>query len=378
MRLGRGFPGGFLAMTSLSSTFTRLALVGLSGFLLVQACSASATSPNGRNSGGSVGTGGATSATGGSKVFNPDVLVPPVEGGMSGLNPLCGIDVTNGCLPDDDKACLGYMPGTQRLELLPLGGAGGEGGSSGGGSGGASGSAGEQGAGGDGGVAGSGGVSGAAGGGGVTGAAGSDQTGSDAGGPAYACRVVRSRGVSLSECAATGRGDENAPCFTGADCGAGLGCVADGAVSRCLPYCCEGDSRCSSAGSYCAERPLRDASIPTSAAEVLVPVCVPADHCELSEPFPCPSERACQCSAGTACMVVRPDGTTACAVPGQGTLGQACPCAYGFICSQGTGTATCVKLCATSDEGDAGLACPAGKCQASSELPAGWGVCVGG
>jgi hypothetical protein len=367
-------------MTTPSSTLVRLLLVGLGGFVLVQACGASAYDPADRQQGGSGGVGGLVGATGGSKVFNPDVTVPPVEGGMNGLSALCGINPVDGCTPDDARACSDYVPPSPRaLELLPLaGGAGGDGGYAGGGASGASGSAGQKGAGGDGGVgaAGGGGASGA----GFSGAGGADQTGTDGGAtgtPAYACRVVRTRNASLSECAATGGGQVNAPCFTGADCGAGLGCVMDGAVSRCLPYCCAGEVSCTK-GSYCTERTLRDASIPASASAVLVPVCAPAENCELSEPFPCPSERACQCAAGTACMVVRPDGTTACSAPGEGTLGEPCPCAYGFVCSQGTATATCLKLCATAEQGDAGLACPSGKCQASAELPAGWGVCVGG
>ncbi|HWA71468.1 MAG TPA: hypothetical protein VG937_04020 [Polyangiaceae bacterium] len=362
-------------MTAFSSTFARLAVVGLVGFVLAQACSASSEDAGLLYQGGSSGTGG-SGGVGGGKVYSPDVIVPPMEGGAGAFNPLCGVDLRNGCLPDDVRACSDYMPSPRPFELPAGGGASGA--SNQGGAGGAAGSAGDSGAGGEAGSAGAAGTNA----GGVSGG-GSSSTGADAGAggvpgpPAYACRVVRAADQSVSECAPTGRGMTNAPCFTGADCGAGLGCVADGTVSRCRPYCCGGEGSCTK-GSYCAERELKDSSTESATGRVWVPVCVPADNCELSEPYPCPSERVCQCASGTACMVVRPDGTTACTAPGAGELGDACPCAYGFVCSRGTATATCVKLCATGDDGDAGLGCTSGKCQGSAELPAGWGVCVGG
>lgn len=71
-------------------------------------------------------------------------------------------------------------------------------------------------------------------------------------------------------------------------------------------------------------------------------------------------------------MVVRDDGTTTCLKPSSGELGEACPCAWGHVCSQATHK--CVKLCQTAAR-DSG--CGTGLCQASTELPTGWGVCVG-
>jgi hypothetical protein len=176
-------------------------------------------------------------------------------------------------------------------------------------------------------------------------------------------------------CAETGRGKIDAPCFTGSDCGTGLGCAMLGNVARCRPYCCAGDSACL-AGSYCAERPLSDDSLQSNASAVLVPVCVPAENCNLAEP-PCEQGQSCQCPAETACTVVRPDGTTACVKEGSGQLGEPCPCRAGFVCSRASEVGTCVQLCATEGSNDPALTCETGRCQASAELPRGFGICVG-
>lgn len=105
----------------------------------------------------------------------------------------------------------------------------------------------------------------------------------------------------------------------------------------------------------------------------IVPVCVPAVDCSLTEPFPCPPGVRCSCPEGEACMVVRDDGTTTCVKPGSGSAGEPCPCASGHICSQTTNQ--CVKLCQTAAMPSE---CGSGRCQASAELPVGFGVCVGG
>jgi len=71
-------------------------------------------------------------------------------------------------------------------------------------------------------------------------------------------------------------------------------------------------------------------------------------------------------------MVVRDDGTTTCLVPGAGRQGDACPCAWNHVCSKLTNL--CVQICrtdATTNE------CGQQRCQASSELPKNFGVCVG-
>ncbi|HMJ14693.1 MAG TPA: hypothetical protein VK524_24950, partial [Polyangiaceae bacterium] len=80
----------------------------------------------------------------------------------------------------------------------------------------------------------------------------------------------------------------------------------------------------------------------------------------------------CTCEdPATACGVVRADGTTSCIEPGKGKVGEDCPCAWDHICSQAT--LTCLKLCPTALEDS----CSVGKCQASANLPRGFGVCIG-
>jgi hypothetical protein len=180
------------------------------------------------------------------------------------------------------------------------------------------------------------------------------------------CQVSIVRGKPRAACAPAGKGGSGSPCFSSADCGPGLGCVQEGAAARCLPFCCGGDSVCQS-GSYCAERPLAS----TGEEPHQVPVCVPADDCNLNEPFPCGEAGTCSCEEGKACLVVRSDGTTTCAVPGKGKAGEACPCAWGYVCSQAT--QACVRLCETSRAVDY---CGNSQCQASAELPLGWGVCL--
>jgi hypothetical protein len=124
---------------------------------------------------------------------------------------------------------------------------------------------------------------------------------------------------------------------------------------------------------------LRDATINSLAKDstdtsstLLIPVCVSAENCDLSAPYPCTAGMQCACKTGTACLVVRSDGTTTCAVPGKGKVGEPCPCAWGEVCSAATNQ--CLQLCYTRGT----PSCATGKCQAASELPEGWGVCVGG
>jgi len=183
----------------------------------------------------------------------------------------------------------------------------------------------------------------------------------------YACRAVPSPGGGIqSQCEPAGQGGVDAPCFTSADCAPGLACTGDSGAGQCRRFCCAGDGECRR-GTHCAERSLLGA-----VARPVVPVCVPAVDCSLTEPFPCPDGVKCSCPEGEACMVVRNDGTTTCMRPGAGTAGDACPCASGHICSQATHQ--CVRLCQTAATPSE---CGSGRCQASAELPAGFGVCVG-
>jgi hypothetical protein len=184
---------------------------------------------------------------------------------------------------------------------------------------------------------------------------------------AYACRVVSAPGGRVqARCEAAGSGEVDAPCFTSADCAAGLACTGDSGAGQCRPFCCAGDGECRR-GTHCAERALLGA-----VARPIVPVCVPAVDCSLTEAFPCPAGVRCSCPEGEACMVVRNDGTTTCMRPGSGTAGEACPCASGHVCSQATHQ--CVKLCQTAATPSE---CGSGRCQAAAELPTGFGVCVG-
>lgn len=329
-----------------------------STLLLVLAWGCSAADSGSASGTGGFGGNGVTEA-GNEATLTPDGS-PTDDAGLA-LNPLCG-KPPQLCVPDQPSACAGYSPpeapGTDPT-AAGAAGASGEGGSSGG--------AGDGGAGGASGAAGDGGSSGQA----------------EAGGPStlppsFGCHVQRTADGVAAQCGVAGPGGLGSPCLSSADCQGGdlnsgrgaLGCVGDAKSGLCLPYCCRGTDSCGT-GTYCAERPMRDATTNAGGAELLIPVCVPAENCDLSTPYPCPDGAQCACKSGTACVVVRSDGTTTCAAPGAGTVGQACPCAWGHVCSAVTNQ--CLKLCNTRGATD----CGSGKCQAASELPDGWGVCVG-
>ncbi|HEY4103274.1 MAG TPA: hypothetical protein VGM44_05255 [Polyangiaceae bacterium] len=298
------------------------------------------------------------------------------EAGSSslGLNPLCGS--LPQCVPDQAGQCASYVPPAIESDASP--GAN-DAATSEAGQGGEGGGAGATSSGGEGGMssAGQGGANSDAGAAGESGAAGAPS-----GPPAkFSCQIVRSPDSPTTvnaACAVAGPGGIDAPCLTSSDCGwdaehGALGCVGDASAGLCQPFCCKGDDTCDP-GSYCAERPLRDALTngASGAPQVMVPVCVPAENCDLSTPYPCASGADCTCKGNTACVVVRADGTTTCATPGSGKVGDPCPCAWGYVCSAGSNQ--CLKLCYTRGV----PSCGGGTCQASSELPDGWGLCVGG
>jgi hypothetical protein len=353
-----------------SRPFAWFALAATFSWVLAGGCSsggADDASLGGPNGSGSAGSGGRGDPT----VLEPDASVSGGNGN-DGLNPLCG---EGACLPDNANACRNYEP----PDVAPSGGAGadsggaagqpsgGAGGASAGGAGADSGGAG--GAGGHmGGAAGAGASAGAtSGAGGEGGAEPSNQPGL----ASYSCQVVGRGELRSRECGVAGTGKVNAPCFSAADCAPSLACVTEGDAGRCLPYCCGLDSLCAG-GTYCAERPLRKSANAGEAAPTSVPVCVPTDECSLEDQYPCPPGAECRCKGDTACMVVRDDGTTTCLTPGAGLQGDDCPCAWNHVCS--SVTKQCIKICRTDP---AKKDCGEQKCQASSELPPNFGVCVG-
>ncbi|HET9960642.1 MAG TPA: hypothetical protein VFQ61_39495 [Polyangiaceae bacterium] len=352
----------------------RVAGTALCALIWIQACSSSDMNARPSASVGTTGSGG----NGGTNVVTPDTGGMTAEGGMGGYNAACGVQV-KGCVPDAPLACADFVP-AQTLELSAGGAIGADGQAGNWGQAGWAGQGGEIGDGGAGGTGGNRGEGGAAGG-LNAGAAGDSSIGGPSGGaggvpgtPEYACRVSSGKAGPVAACALSGSGRFDEPCFSGADCAAGLECVRVSAVARCRPYCCTGESSCNSfPGSYCTDLPL---AVQGSGGRgtVSVPVCAQAERCDLSEPFPCPEGRVCQCSAGTACSVVRNDGTTACVTPGVGKTGEECPCSPGHVCSQSA--MTCLKLCTIESAADAAFGCGTGKCQASAELPRGYGVCV--
>ncbi|RYZ08615.1 MAG: hypothetical protein EOO73_07110 [Myxococcales bacterium] len=318
--------------------------------------------------------GGAGGTSGGPTVFDPGGTSS--GGGQGQLNSLCGPVTPSMCLPEDSSACATYEP--------PSGGAGGVGGEGGGGGasageggalhvGGAPGSAGTPGGGAD--AAGAPANGGAPDGGGESsgGAGGQGGEGQEPPPlPAYGCQVSHQNNKTVRSCVRAGVGLANAPCFSAGDCAPGLACVTEGEAGRCLPYCCDFTTPCE-AGSYCAPRPLRKGPAESSDAEPTpVPVCVPADGCSLEDRYPCASGTECRCQGGTACMVVRDDGTTTCLKPGSGQQGEECPCAWNHVCSKVTNR--CIQICRTdATESE----CGEQKCQAASELPDKFGFCVG-
>ncbi|MCC6216030.1 MAG: hypothetical protein IT376_14285 [Polyangiaceae bacterium] len=288
----------------------------------------------GQGGGGGTSGGGAAAATGGQGA---------AAGGQAGaagdaaapdgatLHPLCAA----GCRLDDPTACAVAVPGTGP----DSGGAGDAG-------------AGDAGA----------------------GDAGDAEGGySDGPGPGStsACRVDLLAETPTTSCGPAGGGAADSPCLESRDCAPGFGCVASGGAGRCLPFCCTPDA-CTGERAFCDERALRATVGDAGAPPTKVPVCVAPDDCNLAEESPC-TTNTCKCSAGTACMVVGPAGATACVEPGAGRTGEPCPCARGYVCSQAT--ATCLKLCPVSlTTAD----CGGGSCQGDSNLPDGWGICVGG
>ncbi|MCA9643627.1 MAG: hypothetical protein H6718_17210 [Polyangiaceae bacterium] len=341
--------------------------LGLFAIALGASCSTSEASDSGSSNGGFGGSAGCVGC-GGDPGDGSSLDVPLVDAaGSGGTGPVeaCGVGE---CQPDDALSCKDYMPSAGSGGAAQGGTGGGGGAGTTAGAGGTGGSAG-------GGEAGSSLTGGAAGAGGAAGqGAGSSMKGIPPGEtPVFACHIRREGASNLvRRCELAGAKDTGEPCTSSGDCMPGLGCVGEENLGRCRPFCCDSETSCAE-NSFCAERPLRDDASAEN-GQLSVPVCAPADNCSLGEPYPCDNtdpNAGCVCKEGTACTVVRADGTTSCVPPGAGTAGQECPCAAGHICSQASGR--CVRICKL---GAANSECGTGRCQAPANFPEGYGVCV--
>lgn len=339
---------------SLGQILGRTAFVaGLFALLAGPSCASLAES-DASGSGPFGGAGGSCVGCGGDPGDGAALDVPVVDsagGAQVGGAPACGVGE---CQPDNPTSCMGFKPDAGAA-----------------GSGGAAASGGAAGAGGAGFDAGSAGAAGED--------AGADRSQSSYRGlppgedVVYACHVRRGETDPLvRRCEPAGAKASGEPCTSSSDCLPGLGCVGEENLGRCRAFCCEGGSECGE-GTFCAPRPLRDDALPEG-EPLSVPVCAAADNCSLGEPYPCDGtdpNAGCVCKPGSACTVVRADGTTSCVPPGMGVAGQACPCAAGHICSQASGQ--CVRLCKL---GASNATCGSGRCQAPANFPEGYGVCV--
>jgi hypothetical protein len=202
------------------------------------------------------------------------------------------------------------------------------------------------------------------------------------------CRIRQtSDGINIERvCESAGSVAPGSACMSALDCAAGSTCVSDNLALVCRQYCCDSPDSCPS-GTYCTKRTTHLSSAPNAkeVAGAEVPVCVPADNCNLNENYPCPNGQSCNCTGDNACMVVRGGGLTACAKPGTKIVGcsdlagvELCPA--GYVCSNST--ATCVKLCqlgttkAPNGSTDSTSGCTTGtSCQGSNDVPSGWGIC---
>jgi hypothetical protein len=181
---------------------------------------------------------------------------------------------------------------------------------------------------------------------------------------------VKPSGVSVvTECSTVGQGAPGTSCQDSTDCGALLACVDVNQTPVCRPFSCALPAQCP-LGSFYQQVPLRVAGI--TLPGVVVPVCLPNDHCELlATPSPC--------RAGQVCAVVGSGGETTCVLPGSAKLGDSCDdlsmlCAEGLICSKLK--KECLQICHVSASM---TECPGGTCQGGNlSLPNGFGICVGG
>jgi len=175
------------------------------------------------------------------------------------------------------------------------------------------------------------------------------------------CQIVSRETGASAECLPAGTSQIGEACEDAGDCAASLGCVRQASgVGVCRPYCC-GDVEACESGSYCASATMNEDAAMLSPTQI--PVCVPGTQCKLLDDT--------SCTGGLTCTLVRGDGTTDCVTPGEGKLGDGCPCAAGFVCAKSLNK--CVALCHVD-----GSDCPDGMvCQGGSKgFQTGIGVCV--
>lgn len=188
------------------------------------------------------------------------------------------------------------------------------------------------------------------------------------------CQVTENEdGERFAQCQPGGEGVDNDPCMSSRDCAAGYACVGDTNMGVCRSYCCLNPEACSE-GNYCGVEASLD--VAASGRKVFVPVCIPAQDCEL---LPGPNSLN-RCADGLICSIVRANATTACVRVGTAKLGEPCglitdphqsSCGEGLVCSKATNT--CLALCRV----DAPDACGEGVCQSGTGgIPDGYGVCV--
>jgi len=176
------------------------------------------------------------------------------------------------------------------------------------------------------------------------------------------CQIVPTANGASAECLPPGDAALGAPCMGVSDCQPGLGCVhmpSGGGV--CQPYCCADIEACEK-GTYCAPMPMNEDL--ASPNPLKVPVCIPTTPCTLLDDTSCGS-------SGLTCTLVRADGSTSCVEPGDGSIGDPCPCAAGHVCSKTL--QKCLMLCHVgSSDCPVNMICQGG----AKSFPDGIGVCV--
>ena len=181
---------------------------------------------------------------------------------------------------------------------------------------------------------------------------------SSSGGSIIACQLVPVDSKVVAQCNPVGIYGVGDPCENVTYCGAGLGCVTNTSGGVCREYCCGVVEDCPT-DTYCA-------TVRMTEATSKIPVCIPVTKCTLLDNSICKN--------GQVCTIVRDDGTTSCIDAGPGQLGQACPCADGYVCSKINNT--CLKLCHIGK--DAVDCAGGGTCQSGvAGYPDGIGICVG-